>query len=216
MLDLPGHASGKGGPPMDLDLTRRRRGVQAAGARLARRARARRAAPLPGDRGGLRRPPGVGAHARGGPLVGGLLARGVRRPGRRHRQVAGVRGGVLRGGRARAGSRRTASTSSRPTLFDHGTDEQRARVLPPMATRRGRSGRRPGRSRSRAPTWRRCARPPVARDGGWLLSGQKTWSSRAAFADRAFGLFRSGPGAPTREAAPGADLPDVRPRAHRA
>ena len=31
--------------------------------------------------------------------------------------------------------------------------------------------------------------------GGWLLSGQKTWSSRAAFADRAFGLFRTDPGA---------------------
>lgn len=29
--------------------------------------------------------------------------------------------------------------------------------------------------------------------GGWLLSGQKTWSSRAANADRAFGLFRSAP-----------------------
>ena len=29
--------------------------------------------------------------------------------------------------------------------------------------------------------------------GGWLLSGQKTWSSRAVFADRAFGLFRSDP-----------------------
>jgi len=32
-------------------------------------------------------------------------------------------------------------------------------------------------------------------DGGWLLNGQKTWSSRAAFADRAFGLFRSDPDA---------------------
>ena len=32
-------------------------------------------------------------------------------------------------------------------------------------------------------------------DGGWLLSGTKTWSSRAAFADRAFGLFRSDPAA---------------------
>src|SRR5699024_5488969 len=32
-------------------------------------------------------------------------------------------------------------------------------------------------------------------DGGWLLSGQKTWSSRAAFADRAFGLFRTDPDA---------------------
>jgi alkylation response protein AidB-like acyl-CoA dehydrogenase len=28
-------------------------------------------------------------------------------------------------------------------------------------------------------------------EGGWLLDGAKTWSSRAAFADRAFGLFRS-------------------------
>lgn len=27
--------------------------------------------------------------------------------------------------------------------------------------------------------------------GGWLVSGTKTWSSRAAFADRAFGLFRT-------------------------
>jgi len=36
----------------------------------------------------------------------------------------------------------------------------------------------------------------VRTDGGWLLSGQKTWSSRAAFADRAFGLFRSDPDTP--------------------
>jgi alkylation response protein AidB-like acyl-CoA dehydrogenase len=35
----------------------------------------------------------------------------------------------------------------------------------------------------------------VRTDGGWLLSGTKTWSSRAAFADKAFGLFRSGPAA---------------------
>lgn len=33
-------------------------------------------------------------------------------------------------------------------------------------------------------------------EGGWLLSGQKTWSSRAAFADRAFGLFRTDPDTP--------------------
>jgi alkylation response protein AidB-like acyl-CoA dehydrogenase len=35
----------------------------------------------------------------------------------------------------------------------------------------------------------------VRTEGGWLLSGQKTWSSRAVVADRAFGLFRSDPGA---------------------
>ena len=28
-------------------------------------------------------------------------------------------------------------------------------------------------------------------EGGWLLNGQKTWSSRSSFADWAFGLFRS-------------------------
>jgi alkylation response protein AidB-like acyl-CoA dehydrogenase len=30
-------------------------------------------------------------------------------------------------------------------------------------------------------------------DGGWKLNGQKIWSSRAPFGDRAFGLFRSDP-----------------------
>jgi alkylation response protein AidB-like acyl-CoA dehydrogenase len=30
-------------------------------------------------------------------------------------------------------------------------------------------------------------------DGGWLLNGQKIWSSRAPFGDSAFGLFRSDP-----------------------
>ncbi|MGW2589809.1 acyl-CoA dehydrogenase family protein [Streptomyces sp. NPDC001515] len=81
-----------------------------------------------------------------------------------------------------------------PTLFEHGTAEQRARVLPPMA--RGEviwaqawsepeSGSDLASLRSRA----------VRTEGGWLLSGQKTWSSRAAFADRAFGLFRSDPDA---------------------
>ncbi|MBX7465514.1 MULTISPECIES: acyl-CoA dehydrogenase family protein [unclassified Streptomyces] len=79
-----------------------------------------------------------------------------------------------------------------PTLFDHGTPEQRARVLPDMA--------------SGATIWAQAWSEPeagsdlaslrskaVRTDGGWLLSGQKTWSSRAAFADRAFGIFRTDP-----------------------
>ncbi|WP_392754391.1 acyl-CoA dehydrogenase family protein [Streptomyces sp. LN590] len=79
-----------------------------------------------------------------------------------------------------------------PTLFDHATDEQRARVLPPMASGEAiwaqawsepESGSDLASLRSRA----------VRTDGGWLLSGQKTWSSRAAFADRAFGIFRTDP-----------------------
>ncbi|KUO03912.1 acyl-CoA dehydrogenase family protein [Streptomyces caeruleatus] len=82
-----------------------------------------------------------------------------------------------------------------PTLFDHGTEEQRARVLPPMATGEvvwAQAWSEPEAGSDLASLRSRATR--VA--GGWLLSGQKTWSSRAAFADRAFGLFRSDPGAP--------------------
>jgi alkylation response protein AidB-like acyl-CoA dehydrogenase len=78
-----------------------------------------------------------------------------------------------------------------PTLFAHGTKEQRDRLLPPMARAdeiwaqawsEPEAGSDLAAIRSRA----------VRTDGGWLLSGTKTWSSRAAFADRAFGLFRTG------------------------
>ncbi|MFF8375967.1 acyl-CoA dehydrogenase family protein [Streptomyces sp. NPDC015661] len=81
-----------------------------------------------------------------------------------------------------------------PTLFEHGTDEQRARVLPPMASGEviwAQAWSEPE-SGSDLASLRSTARRT---DGGWLLSGQKTWSSRAAFADRAFGLFRSDPDA---------------------
>ncbi|MFE1414125.1 acyl-CoA dehydrogenase family protein [Streptomyces sp. NPDC058746] len=82
-----------------------------------------------------------------------------------------------------------------PTLFGHATDEQRARVLPSMASgeviwaqawSEPESGSDLASLKSRA----------VRTEGGWLLSGQKTWSSRAAFADRAFGIFRTDPDAP--------------------
>jgi len=82
-----------------------------------------------------------------------------------------------------------------PTLFDHGTEEQRARVLPPMA--RGEVVWAQAWSEPEAGSDLASLRSKAVRtDGGWLLSGQKTWSSRAAFADRAFGLFRSDPDAP--------------------
>lgn len=82
-----------------------------------------------------------------------------------------------------------------PTLFDHASEEQRERVLPPMASgeviwaqawSEPESGSDLASLKSRA----------VRTEGGWLLSGQKTWSSRAAFADRAFGIFRTDPDAP--------------------
>jgi alkylation response protein AidB-like acyl-CoA dehydrogenase len=79
-----------------------------------------------------------------------------------------------------------------PTLFAHGTQEQRDRLLPRMARAEDvwsqawsepEAGSDLAALRSRA----------VRTDGGWLLSGQKTWSSRAAFADQGFGLFRTNP-----------------------
>ncbi|MEU8888229.1 acyl-CoA dehydrogenase family protein [Streptomyces sp. NPDC048442] len=81
-----------------------------------------------------------------------------------------------------------------PTLFDHATAEQRARVLPSMATGEvvwAQAWSEPE-SGSDLASLRSTA---VRTEGGWLLSGQKTWSSRAAFADRAFGIFRSDPDA---------------------
>ncbi|MFB7223789.1 acyl-CoA dehydrogenase family protein [Streptomyces sp. NPDC056227] len=79
-----------------------------------------------------------------------------------------------------------------PTLLEHGTAEQLARILPPMASGEviwAQAWSEPE-SGSDLASLRSTA---VRADGGWLLSGQKTWSSRAAFADRAFGLFRSDP-----------------------
>ncbi len=81
-----------------------------------------------------------------------------------------------------------------PTLFSHGTAEQRARILPPMARSEqvwAQAWSEPD-AGSDIAALRSTATPT---DGGWLLSGQKTWSSRAAFADNAFGLFRSDTGA---------------------
>ncbi|MEU6758439.1 acyl-CoA dehydrogenase family protein [Streptomyces sp. NPDC046685] len=82
-----------------------------------------------------------------------------------------------------------------PTLFDHATERQRARVLPSMASGEviwAQAWSEPGAGSDLASLSSRAVRTR----GGWLLSGQKTWSSRAAFADRAFGVFRSDPDAP--------------------
>jgi alkylation response protein AidB-like acyl-CoA dehydrogenase len=81
-----------------------------------------------------------------------------------------------------------------PILFEHATKEHQDRFLPTMAT-----GEK---------IWAQCWSEPEAgsdlaslrstarRDesrGGWVLNGQKTWCSRAAYADWGFGLFRSDP-----------------------
>ena len=85
-----------------------------------------------------------------------------------------------------------------PTLFQHGTAEQRDRLLPPMARADevwAQAWSEPDAGSDLAAI--RATATRSARHGaeGWLLSGTKTWSSRAAFADRAFGLFRSDPAA---------------------
>jgi alkylation response protein AidB-like acyl-CoA dehydrogenase len=77
-----------------------------------------------------------------------------------------------------------------PTLFTHGTSEQCDRLLPPMARADevwAQAWSEPDAGSDLAALRSRA----VPASGGWLLSGTKTWSSRAAFADRAFGLFRS-------------------------
>ncbi|MFD5623772.1 acyl-CoA dehydrogenase family protein [Streptomyces yangpuensis] len=82
-----------------------------------------------------------------------------------------------------------------PTLLDHATAEQRARVLPPMASGEviwAQAWSEPEAGSDLASLTSRAVRT----EGGWLLSGQKTWSSRAAFADRAFGIFRTDPDTP--------------------
>jgi alkylation response protein AidB-like acyl-CoA dehydrogenase len=88
-----------------------------------------------------------------------------------------------------------------PTLFTHGTAAQRERLLPPMARADqvwAQAWSEPGAGSDLAAI--RASATPVkgegeAGGGGWLLSGTKTWSTRAAFADSAFGLFRSDPSA---------------------
>ncbi|MFC3998863.1 acyl-CoA dehydrogenase family protein [Nocardiopsis sediminis] len=77
-----------------------------------------------------------------------------------------------------------------PTLLAHGTAGQLARVLPPMAAGEvvwAQAWSEPGAGSDLAALRSRAVRT----EGGWLLSGRKAWSSRAAFADRGFGLFRT-------------------------
>lgn len=79
-----------------------------------------------------------------------------------------------------------------PTLFAHGTEEQLDRILPKMASGKeiwAQAWSEPE-SGSDLASLRSTA---TKTDGGWLLNGQKIWSSRAPFGDRAFGLFRSDP-----------------------
>ncbi|MFZ1161333.1 acyl-CoA dehydrogenase family protein [Mycobacterium sp.] len=96
--------------------------------------------------------------------------------------------------RAGAPGRASANGTSMlaPTLFAHGTEEQLNRVLPKMAS--GEEIWAQAWSEPESGSDLASLRSTATRtDGGWLLNGQKIWSSRAPFGERAFGLFRSDP-----------------------
>jgi len=83
-----------------------------------------------------------------------------------------------------------------PTVFDYGTPDQRARILPRMA--RGddlwcQGWSEPGAGSDLAGIQSKAVRDEAA--GGWRLTGQKTWTTRGAFCTHLFGLFRSDPAA---------------------
>lgn len=79
-----------------------------------------------------------------------------------------------------------------PILFEHGTPEQHERFLSPMTDGSliwAQAWSEPGAGSDLA-----AIRSTAKRDdsrGGWVLNGQKIWSSRAVWADWGFGLFRS-------------------------
>ena len=77
-----------------------------------------------------------------------------------------------------------------PTIMEFGTDAQKARFLTPMAKGEviwAQAWSEPGAGSDMA-----AIRASAVRDGDhYVINGQKTWSSRAAFADWGFGLFRT-------------------------
>jgi alkylation response protein AidB-like acyl-CoA dehydrogenase len=79
-----------------------------------------------------------------------------------------------------------------PTMMEYGSEELRARFLPPMAA--GDEIWAQGWSEPNAGSDLAALRSRADRDGDhWVLNGQKTWCSRGAYADWMFGLFRSDP-----------------------
>lgn len=77
-----------------------------------------------------------------------------------------------------------------PTLMEFGTDAQKQRFLPPMAS--GEEIWAQAWSEPMAGSDLAGVRSTATADGDhYILNGHKIWSSRAVFADWAFGLFRA-------------------------
>ncbi len=76
-----------------------------------------------------------------------------------------------------------------PTLMEYGTEEQKKRFLPRMAT--GEDTWAQGWSEPGAGSDMAAIRSTAKMEGDeYVINGQKTWSTRAVFADWCFGLFR--------------------------
>jgi alkylation response protein AidB-like acyl-CoA dehydrogenase len=81
-----------------------------------------------------------------------------------------------------------------PTVFAFGTKEQQDRVLPRMAAAQdlwAQGWSEPGAGSDLAALTSRGRRDEER--GGWVLDGQKTWTTRGAFCTHLFGLFRTDP-----------------------
>ena len=83
-----------------------------------------------------------------------------------------------------------------PTIMEFGTEEQKARFLTPMAKGEviwAQAWSEPGAGSDMAAITSKAVRGTDSEGDHYIITGQKTWSSRAAFADWGFGIFRTDP-----------------------
>lgn len=79
-----------------------------------------------------------------------------------------------------------------PTIMEYGTEKQKARFLPKMASSEEIWAQ--GWSEPNAGSDMANIQATAVREGdGYRINGQKTWASRGAFADWLFGMFRTDP-----------------------
>ncbi|HQZ03307.1 MAG TPA: acyl-CoA dehydrogenase family protein [Thauera sp.] len=81
-----------------------------------------------------------------------------------------------------------------PTLIEFGTEEQKARFLPRMASSEDMWAQGWSEPNAGSDMAAITSKAILSADGShYVVNGQKTWSTRATFADLLFGLFRSDP-----------------------
>ena len=83
-----------------------------------------------------------------------------------------------------------------PTLMEYGTDEQKARFLPRMAAGAdiwAQGWSEPGAGSDMAAIRTKAILTSDSQGDHYVINGQKTWSTRAVYADWCFGLFRTDP-----------------------